>query len=52
MTFGYMLLALFLYTYQYFPVAGSNYFFRVGECAVKVEHDKLVFHAVSFCVQR
>ena len=28
---------------------GSPY---IGECGVKVEHDKLVFHAVSFCVQR
>ena len=37
---------------QSFPVAGSDFLFRVGECAVKIEHDKFVFHVGLFWMQR
>ena len=33
-------------------VAGGDFLFRVGECAVKIEHDKFVFHVGLFWMQR
>jgi len=43
---------LFLYAYQRFPVAGRDFLFRIGECAVEVEHYEFVFHVALFWVAK